>query len=55
MRVLPLNLIPTFVVPLLLILHLICIAQARRWPAQRHARVVSANRDSTSALTGADV
>jgi hypothetical protein len=47
--VLPLSIIPTFVVPVLLILHLICIAQARRWPA------VSANRDSTSALAGADV
>jgi hypothetical protein len=32
MTVLPLSLIPTFVVPLLLILHLACIAQARRWP-----------------------
>jgi hypothetical protein len=53
--VLPLSLIPTFVVPLLLILHFICIAQARRWPAPDHARLVSAKRDSTSALTGADV
>jgi hypothetical protein len=32
MTVLPLSLIPTFAVPLLLILHVICIAQARRWP-----------------------
>jgi hypothetical protein len=47
--VMPLSLIPTFVVPILLILHLICIAHARRWPG------VSANRDSTSALAGADV
>lgn len=31
MTVLPLSLIPTFAVPLLLILHVICIAQARRW------------------------
>jgi hypothetical protein len=46
---LPLSIIPTFLVPVLLILHLICIAQARRWPS------VSANRDSTSALAGADV
>jgi hypothetical protein len=46
---LPLSIIPTFEVPVLLILHLICIAQARSWPA------VSANRDSTSALAGADV
>ena len=35
MAVLPLSLIPTFAVPLLLILHIICIAQARRWP-KRH-------------------
>ena len=34
MTVLPLSLIPTFLAPLLLIFHLICIAQARRWPAQ---------------------
>jgi hypothetical protein len=47
--VLPLSIIPTFVVPVLLILHLICIAQARRWPG------ISANRDSTSVLAGADV
>ena len=32
MTVLPLSLIPTFAVPLLMILHIICIAQARRWP-----------------------
>ncbi len=31
MTVLPLSLIPTFFVPLLLILHVICIAQAKRW------------------------
>jgi hypothetical protein len=31
MTVLPLSLIPTFAVPLFLILHVICIAQARRW------------------------
>lgn len=35
MTVLPLSLIPGFLVPLFLILHIICIAQARRWPAQR--------------------
>jgi hypothetical protein len=33
MTVLPLSLIPTFAVPLLLILHIICIVQASRWPA----------------------
>jgi hypothetical protein len=31
MTVLPLSLIPTFGVPLFVILHVICIAQARRW------------------------
>jgi hypothetical protein len=33
MTVLPLSLIPTFAVPLLLILHLISIAQAKSWNA----------------------
>ncbi|MGA7920292.1 MAG: hypothetical protein WCA38_11525 [Candidatus Acidiferrales bacterium] len=38
MTMLPLSLIPTFAVPLLMIFHFICIAQARRWPgpAQLH-------------------
>ncbi|HKW97952.1 MAG TPA: hypothetical protein VJN43_09455 [Bryobacteraceae bacterium] len=31
MTALPLSLVPTFLVPLLFILHLVCIAQARRW------------------------
>jgi len=31
MTVLPLSLVPTFIVPLLFIFHLICIAQAKRW------------------------
>lgn len=35
MTVLPLSLIPTFGVPLFLILHVICIAQALRWPAEQ--------------------
>jgi hypothetical protein len=34
MTLLPLSLIPTFAVPLLLMLHILCIAQALRWPAQ---------------------
>jgi hypothetical protein len=34
MTVLPLSLIPTFFVPLYLILHSICIAQARKWQAE---------------------
>jgi hypothetical protein len=42
MSVLPLSLIPTFAVPLLLILHIICIAQARRWPKQSPIHVTSA-------------
>jgi hypothetical protein len=36
MTVLPMSLIPTFAVPLFLILHLICIAQALRWPVQHN-------------------
>lgn len=35
MTVLPLSLIPTFAVPLLIMLHFICIAQARRWAEPR--------------------
>jgi hypothetical protein len=38
MTLLPLSLIPTFAVPLLFILHVICIAQARRWREPVHAR-----------------
>ena len=40
MTLLPLSLIPTFIVPLLLIFHLICIAQARHWhaPQRSHLR-----------------
>jgi hypothetical protein len=34
MTILPLSLIPTFFVPLLLILHVICIAQARSWSGE---------------------
>jgi hypothetical protein len=34
MTVLPMSMIPTFAVPLLFILHIICLAQAMRWPAQ---------------------
>jgi len=34
MTVLPLSMIPVFAVPLLLILHIICVAQARRWPVR---------------------
>ncbi len=38
MTVLPLSLIPTFAVPLLIILHVICIAQARRWWERKYSR-----------------
>ena len=38
MTVLPLSLIPTFAVPLLIILHVICIAQARRWSERKYSR-----------------
>jgi hypothetical protein len=33
MTVLPMSYIPTFAVPVFLMLHIVCIAQARRWPA----------------------
>jgi len=38
MTVLPMSLIPTFAVPLLIILHLICIAQARHWEQRQYLR-----------------
>ena len=50
MTVLPLSLIPTFVVPLLLILHLICIAQARRWPARKDS-LLALFHDAPPSLT----
>ncbi|HSA91944.1 MAG TPA: hypothetical protein VLE48_02955 [Terriglobales bacterium] len=39
MSVLPLSLIPTFAVPLLAIFHIICIAQAARWPEEQTLHV----------------
>ncbi len=39
MTVLPMSLIPTFAVPLFFILHIICIAQARRWKELRDSEV----------------
>ena len=39
MTVLPLSLIPTFAVPLFMMLHIICIAQAYRWPAQQFSAI----------------
>jgi hypothetical protein len=41
MTVLPLSLIPTFLVPLFFILHLICIAQARAWRVASGDRMAS--------------
>jgi hypothetical protein len=38
MTVLPLSLIPTFFVPLFMMLHVICIAQARKWKVVSQAR-----------------
>jgi hypothetical protein len=40
MTVLPMSLIPTFAVPLFMILHFICIAQARQWQEQPYPRVM---------------
>ena len=39
MTVLPLSLIPTFAVPLLMMLHVICISQARQWKAGEYSHV----------------
>jgi hypothetical protein len=39
MTELPLSLIPTFAVPLFVILHVICIAQARQWQPEQQAQV----------------
>jgi hypothetical protein len=39
MTVLPMSLIPTFAVPLFMILHFISIAQARQWQKQQYPRV----------------
>ena len=38
MTTLPMSLIPTFAVPLLLMLHIICIAQARQWKPSNLSR-----------------
>jgi hypothetical protein len=39
MSVLPMSLIPTFAVPILIMLHVICIAQARNWNEREHTHV----------------
>src|SRR5216683_7345686 len=48
MTVLPLSLIPTFAVPLLIVLHIICIAQARQWKAGEYSHVGEPLRASAS-------
>jgi hypothetical protein len=50
MTVLPMSYITTFAVPVFLILHIICIAQALRWPATRLA--ATANRFQTAMPQG---
>jgi hypothetical protein len=52
MTVLPMSLIPTFAVPLLMMLHVISIAQARRWEPGQDARVGQQLRSSTYAEPG---
>jgi len=39
MSALPMSLIPTFAMPLLIMLHIICIAQARQWKAGEYSHV----------------
>lgn len=39
MTMLPLSLIPTFAVPLLIMLHVICIAQGRQWRQRQYAHI----------------
>jgi hypothetical protein len=48
MTVLPLSIVPTFLVPLFFILHVIVIAQTRRWPEE--ASVTMKHRVSVSAV-----
>jgi hypothetical protein len=48
MTVLPMSYISTFAVPLFLILHIICIAQVRRWPATGFAATGNSLRTATS-------
>jgi hypothetical protein len=50
MTVLPMSYITTFAVPVFLMLHIICIAQARRWPATRFA--ATGNRFGTAMAQG---
>ncbi len=50
MTVLPMSYIPTFAVPVFLILHIICVAQARHWPTTHSA--VTGNRFQTTTPQG---
>jgi hypothetical protein len=47
MTVLPMSLIPTFAVPLFMILHFISIAQARQWQEQPYPRVAEPLQSSS--------
>ncbi|HEX5411048.1 MAG TPA: hypothetical protein VFZ27_04230 [Terriglobia bacterium] len=51
MTVLPLSLVPTFFVPLLFMIHVVCIAQARRWAAS--GRRSLSNRAQDEGVRGA--
>jgi hypothetical protein len=48
MTVLPLSLIPTFAVPLFIVLHIICITQARQWKAGEYSHVGELSHASVS-------
>jgi hypothetical protein len=47
MTVLPMSLIPTFAVPLFMILHFISIAQARQWHSHPYPRVAEPLQSSS--------
>lgn len=49
MTVLPLSLIPTFLVPLFFILHVICIAQARAWKVSSGTAIEASSLSSSAA------
>jgi hypothetical protein len=48
MTMLPLSLVPTFIVPLLFIFHLICIVQAKRWKSRPHVEAGESTYELTS-------
>ena len=49
MTVLPLSLVPTFLVPLFFIFHVICIAQARAWKAASGTAIEASSFSSRAA------